>query len=47
MIDNKVHDQLNASFMHLRKHAVKILHCSELLHDCPVIADIVSIVIVW
>ena len=46
MVDNEVHNQLDASFVHLGKHAVEVLHRSELLHDRLIIADVVSIVIV-
>ena len=46
MIDNQIHHDLNSQLMCPCKHSVIIFHGSEFFHDCLIIADVVSIVIV-
>ena len=46
MIDFQIHHDLNASFMGCGQHMVKVLHGSEFLHNCLIITDIISIIII-
>ena len=42
----QIHHNTNPSFMGFLKHFIKIFHCSELIHNGLIIADIIPIVII-
>ena len=46
MIDNQIHHDLDPQLMCTRKHAIIIFHCSEFRHDCLIITDVVSVIII-
>ena len=46
MVDYQIHHDLDSMFMSFGKHPFKIFHCSELGHNCTVIADIISVIII-
>lgn len=46
VIDDEVHDKADIAAVHLVEEGVEIGHCAEVLHDIPVIADIIAIVII-
>ena len=46
VVDDQVHDDLQAEPVRCVQHAVEILHGSEFCHDITVVRDIVAIVIV-
>ena len=46
VVDDQIHDDLNAKFVCLGKHFIEISECTKLRHDIPVITDIVTVVIV-
>jgi hypothetical protein len=46
VIDDEVHDEADIAAVHLAEQGIEIGHCSEILHDIPVIADIIAIVII-
>ncbi len=46
MIDHQVHHQLHPPLVNSPEHPVKILHRAEFFHDCPVVADIIPVVII-
>ena len=47
MVYNEVHHDLNSSFVSCCEHAVEVFHGSEFVHDCLIITDIISVVIIW
>ena len=46
VIDDEVHDEADIAAVHLAEQGIEIGHCSKVLHDIPVIADIIAIVII-
>ena len=46
MVDNEVHDDLQAQAVSRGEHAVKVFHRAELVHNGTVVADIVAVVVV-
>lgn len=46
MVNDQIHDELHPAGMDPLEQAVKVLHGAELLHDCPVIADIIAVIVV-
>ncbi|GFI58717.1 hypothetical protein IMSAG025_02181 [Muribaculaceae bacterium] len=46
VVHHQVHHNPDSPFMGLCQHLIKILHRSELIHNIPVIADIIPIVII-
>ena len=47
VVDDQIHDDLNAKFVCLGKHFIEIFECTKLRHDIPVITDIVTVVVLW
>ena len=47
VVDDEVHDNLDAGFVCGREQRIKILHRAEILHDGAVVGDVVAVVIVW
>ncbi len=47
MVYHQIHDYAKTSFVGFRKHLIEILHGSEFIHDRLIIADIVTVVVVW
>ena len=46
MVYHQIHHNPDSPLMGFRQHLIKILHRSELIHNIPVIADIIPIVII-
>ena len=46
MIYHQVHNQLHTSFVNPRQQSFKILHSAELIHDIPVVGNIIAIVVI-
>ena len=46
VVDDKVHDELDARFMCRLQQGVKVCHRAEVLHDGAVVGDVVAVVVV-
>ena len=46
MVDDEVHDDLDAALMRRGEHLVKVRHRAELVHDILIVADIIAVVVV-
>ena len=46
MIDHQIEHQLHPAVMHFPQQFVKILHRPALLHNCTIITDIISVIVV-
>ena len=46
VIDHQVHDQLHSPPVGFLEQAVEILHGPEFFHDCPIIGNIIPVVVI-
>ena len=46
VVDNEVHDELDAGFMCRIEKRVEVRHRAEVLHDGAVVGDVIAIVVV-
>ena len=46
VVDHQIHQDPDAALMRLGQQLVKILHGAELVHDGPVVGDVVAVVVV-
>ena len=47
MVDDQIHYQLHTAFMDTGEHFVKIAHRPKLFHNGTVVADIITVVVIW
>ena len=46
VVDHQVHHQLEAALVHTPDHGVEVGHGAHLAHDGPIVADVVTVVVV-
>ncbi|MNI29177.1 hypothetical protein D3C73_829850 [compost metagenome] len=47
MVQHQIHHKLHPSSMDFLKHYVEIVHRTKILHDITVVANIITIIMIW